>query len=193
MGLEDAFEYYNPEEHDPVDMIRRVFKQETGPNSGIDQLAQVVEKIRTNPNDRRLIVSAWNPAQIEQMAFPSCHMMYQFYVCNGKLSCQMYQRSVDSCLGLPWNISSYALLTCLIAKITGFEPNEVIWTGGDTHIYVNHIDAVKEQLSREPYSFPKLNIKKDIKTLEDIENMCLEDLELIDYKCHPPIKAEMAV
>jgi len=193
MGLEDAYEIYHPDEHDPLDMKRRVFKCFTGPNGGIDQLKQVVDKIRTNPNDRRLIVSAWNPRQIEEMALPCCHLLFQFYACNNKLSCQVYQRSVDSFLGLPFNVSSYALLTCLIAKITGLEPNEVIWTGGDTHIYVNHLDAVKEQLKREPYPFPKLIIKKDIKTLEDIEAMSFEDFELVDYEYHPAIKAEMAV
>lgn len=162
-------------------------------NEGIDQLQKVVDTLKTNPNDRRIIVSAWNPSQLEAMALPPCHLLFQFYVENGTLSCQFYQRSVDSFLGLPFNISSYALLTYLLAKITGLTPGTLTFTGGDTHIYLNHIEQVKEQLSRVPYQFPQLNIKKDVQTLKDLENLSLADLELVGYNSHPAIKATMAV
>lgn len=161
--------------------------------NGIDQLANVVDTLRKNPNDRRILVSAWNVAELERVALPSCHLLYQFYVENGKLSCQFYMRSIDFFLGCPFNISSYALLTCLIAKITGYLPGTLTFTGGDTHLYLNHIEQAKEQLSRTPYSFPKLNIKKDIKELVDIENLQFEDLELVNYQSHATIKAPMAV
>jgi thymidylate synthase len=160
---------------------------------GIDQLANVINTLKKNPNDRRMIVSAWNVAEIDKMALPPCHLLYQFDVTDGCLNCQWYQRSVDSLLGLPFNITSYALLTYLIAKITNLKPGTLTFAGGDTHIYMNHIEQCKEQISRIPYPFPKLNIKKDIKTLEDIENLQFEDFELIDYKCHAAIKAPMAV
>jgi thymidylate synthase len=162
-------------------------------NYGVDQLKNAVETIKNNPNDRRIIVSAWNPAQLEKMALPPCHLLFQFFVENGELSCQWYQRSVDVFLGLPFNISSYALLTCLIAKITGLKPGKLIFSGGDTHLYMNHLEQTKEQISRVPYQFPKLNIKKDIKTLEDIEKLEFADLELEGYQSHATIKAAMAV
>lgn len=162
-------------------------------NRGIDQLAKVVETIRKNPNDRRIIVSAWNVAEIDKMALPPCHLLYQFDVTDGKLNCQWYQRSVDTFLGLPFNISSYALLTCLLAKITNLQPGTLTFSGGDTHLYLNHIDQAKLQMEREPYPFPQLNIKKDIKTLEDIEALSLDDIELIGYTSHATIKADMAV
>ncbi len=162
-------------------------------NTGVDQLANVINTLKTNPNDRRMIVSAWNVAEIDKMALPPCHLLYQFDVSDGKLNCQWYQRSVDSFLGLPFNITSYALLTCLVAKITGLTPGKLTFAGGDTHIYLNHIEQCKEQISRIPHAFPTLNIKKDIKTLQDIENLSLEDLELINYKSHAAIKADMAV
>ena len=161
--------------------------------TGIDQLSKVVETLRKNPNDRRMIVSAWNVAEIDKMALPPCHLLYQFDVTDGRLNCQWYQRSVDSFLGLPFNISSYALLTCLLAKITNLTPGTLTFAGGDTHIYTNHIEQCKEQISRTPYPFPQLNIKKDIKTLEDIEALELADLELVNYQSHATIKAEMAV
>lgn len=160
---------------------------------GINQLGNVINTLKTNPNDRRMIVSAWNVAEIDKMALPPCHLLYQFDVADGKLNCQWYQRSVDSFLGLPFNISSYALLTCLVAKVVGLQPGKLTFAGGDTHIYLNHIEQCKEQISRVPFAFPKLNIKKDIKTLEDIENLSLEDLELVNYKSHATIKADMAV
>jgi thymidylate synthase len=162
-------------------------------NYGVDQLANVVETLKKNPNDRRMIVSAWNVAELDRVALPSCHLLYQFDVSDGKLNCQWYQRSCDTLLGIPFNIASYALLTYLIAKITNLKPGTLTFTGGDTHIYLNHIDQCKEQISRTPYPFPKLNIKKDIKTLEDIENLQFEDFELVDYMYHPAIKAPMAV
>jgi thymidylate synthase len=160
---------------------------------GIDQLAKVVETIRKNPNDRRMIVSAWNVADIDRMALPPCHLLFQFDVSDGKLNCQWTQRSVDSFLGLPFNVSSYALMTYLIAKITNLQPGTLTFSGGDTHIYLNHIEQCKEQISRTPYQFPQLNIKRDIKELNDIENLNFEDIELIGYKSHATIKADMAV
>ena len=161
---------------------------------GIDQLSNVVDQIKNNPNSRRIIMTLWNPKQVDKTALPPCHgICIQFYVRDGKLSCLMHQRSVDSFLGLPFNISSYSLLTCLLAKLNGLEPGELIWVGGDTHIYKNHINQVKEQLTRIPYEFPQLNIKKELNSLQDIEELNFEDLELIDYKCHPSIKAPMAI
>lgn len=165
----------------------------TPSDMGIDQLANVIDTIKKNPNDRRMIVSAWNVEEIDQTALPPCHLLYQFDVTDGYLNCQWYQRSVDSFLGLNFNITSYALLTYLVAKITNLKPGTLTFAGGDTHIYLNHIDQCKEQISRTPYPFPKLNIKKDITTLEDIENLQLEDLELINYQSHDAIKAPMAV
>lgn len=160
---------------------------------GIDQLAKVVDTIRNNPNDRRIIISAWNVDQIDMMALPPCHLLMQFDVTDGYLNCMWTQRSCDTLLGIPFNIASYALLTYLIAKITNLKPGTLTFSGGDTHIYLNHIDQCKEQISRTPYPFPKLNIKKDIKILQDIENLQFEDLELVDYQSHAAIKAPMAV
>lgn len=157
-----------------------------------DQLQEAVDKIRNNPTDRRILVSAWNVAEVDKMALPPCHILFQFFVSNGKLSCQWYQRSVDSFLGLPFNISSYALLTCLIAKITNLEPGDLIFAGGDTHVYLNHLNQVQTQISREPFAFPTLNIP-DIQSLEDIEDLEYSDIKLEGYESHPPIKAEMAV
>lgn len=160
---------------------------------GINQLGNVINTLKTNPNDRRMIVSAWNVAEIDKMALPPCHILQQYYVENGKLHLMWFQRSNDVFLGSAFNISSYALLLCLIAKITNLQPGTITYAMGDTHLYLNHIDQAKEQISRTPYPFPKLNIKKDIKTLEDIENLQFEDIELIGYQSHPAIKAPMAV
>jgi len=160
---------------------------------GIDQVTQVVETLKTNPNDRRMIISAWNPNQLNEMALPPCHMMVQFYVADNKLSAQWYQRSVDSFLGLPFNILSYAILTRIIAQTVGMNAKEVIFSGGDTHIYKNHIDQVKEQISREPFDFPKMKINKELKSIADIEALEFKDFEFVDYKSHPAIKADMAV
>ena len=175
----------------PEDYKWRTTKLHFG--KGNDQLAKLVETLKTNPNDRRMIVSAWNVDKIEKMALPPCHLLWQVHVENGELHLQWYQRSVDTFLGLPFNISSYALLTCLLAKITNLKPGSVSFAGGDTHIYLNHQDQVKEQLTRVPYKFPTLNIAKDIKTLGDIENLSFEDIQLIDYQSHATIKAPMAV
>lgn len=157
---------------------------------GIDQLKNVIENIRKNPNGRRHIVTAWNPAEVDQMALPPCHCMFQFYVAEGKLSCQLYQRSADVFLGVPFNIASYALLTCMIAKICGLQPGEFVHTFGDVHIYLNHIEQVKEQLSRTPYTMPYLVLEGDQKEIEDFK---FEDIQIVGYACHPAIKAEVSV
>lgn len=161
------------------------------PDGGhIDQLAQVVEEIKRNPDSRRLIVSAWNVSDIPNMALPPCHAFFQFYVANGKLSCQLYQRSADIFLGVPFNIASYALLTHLVAQQCNLEVGEFIWTGGDCHIYSNHFDQVQEQLSREPFPYPKLNILRRAPSLFDYE---YEDFQITEYQAHPHIKAPVAV
>ncbi|MEU3846240.1 thymidylate synthase [Micrococcus terreus] len=161
------------------------------PDGGqIDQIARVVESLKTSPDSRRHIVTAWNPAEVDQMALPPCHAMFQFYVADGKLSCQLYQRSADLFLGVPFNIASYALLTLMVAQQTGLEPGEFVWTGGDCHIYSNHEDQVREQLSREPYPYPQLVLPR---TPQDIFSYELEDFELVDYQHHPTIKAPIAV
>ncbi|WP_311200747.1 thymidylate synthase [Micrococcus terreus] len=161
------------------------------PDGGqIDQIERVVESLKTSPDSRRHIVTAWNPAEVDQMALPPCHAMFQFYVADGKLSCQLYQRSADLFLGVPFNIASYALLTLMVAQQTGLEPGEFVWTGGDCHIYSNHEDQVREQLSREPYPYPQLVLRR---TPQDIFSYELEDFELVDYQHHPTIKAPIAV
>lgn len=156
----------------------------------IDQLAEVVEQIKQSPDSRRLIVSAWNPADIPEMALAPCHALFQFYVADGKLSCQLYQRSADMFLGVPFNIASYALLTIMIAQQTGLEPGEFIWTGGDCHVYDNHVDQVTEQLTREPYPYPKLRLARKPDSIFDYE---FEDFVLEDYQHHPAIRAAVAV
>ncbi|MAL00787.1 thymidylate synthase [Neopusillimonas maritima] len=156
----------------------------------IDQLAQVIEEIKRNPDSRRLIVSAWNVSDIPNMALPPCHAFFQFYVADGKLSCQLYQRSADIFLGVPFNIASYALLTHLVAQQCNLEVGEFIWTGGDCHIYSNHFNQVEEQLSREPYPYPKLTILRRAPSLFDYE---YEDFQITEYQAHPHIKAPVAV
>lgn len=158
--------------------------------SKIDQISQIVEQIKSNPDSRRLIVSAWNVGLIPQMKLPPCHAFFQFYVAEGKLSCQLYQRSADIFLGVPFNIASYSLLTHMIAQQCGLDVGEFIWTGGDCHIYSNHFEQVKEQLSRDPYPYPKLSIKRKPESIFDYE---FEDFEIIDYQHHPHIKAPVAV
>lgn len=155
-----------------------------------DQLAELIEGIKKDPYSRRHIITAWNPGELDLMALPPCHMMAQFYVNNGKLSCQMYQRSADMFLGVPFNIASYALFTHMIAQVCGLEVGELIVVLGDAHIYENHIEQVKEQLSREPLPLPKLNINPGI---NDINKFTMQDFELINYLSHEAIKAPMAV
>ncbi|MFQ5493017.1 MAG: thymidylate synthase [Candidatus Dojkabacteria bacterium] len=156
----------------------------------IDQLALAIEKITKDPFDRRIIVTAWNPGELDQMALPPCHLLFQFYIDDGRLSLQMYQRSCDMFLGIPFNIASYALLLHMVAQVTDLKPGEFVHTLGDAHIYENHIDQVKEQLGRKPYALPKLKLNEKIK---DIDAFTVEDIELGDYKHHPSIKAKMAV
>ncbi len=168
--------------------------------STIDQLKTVIKRIKKDPNDRRLIVTAWNPGELEEMALPPCHMIFQFFVTSGKLSLHMFQRSCDTFLGVPFNIASYALLLHIVAQMTGLIPDELILTLGDVHIYHDHFDAVKEQLAREPFPLPKLHLDSSIKSLEDIsieKFLKPEDIvaliSLENYQYHPPIKAKMAV
>lgn len=156
----------------------------------IDQLANVVEQLKKNPNSRRHIVSAWNPGEVDNMALPPCHAMFQFYVADNKLSCQLYQRSADVFLGVPFNIASYALLTQMIAQVCGYELGEFVHTLGDTHIYLNHFEQVETQLSREPRELPKMEINPDVKSIFDFK---YEDFNLINYDPHPVIKAPIAV
>ena len=158
-----------------------------------DQLDWVINEIKKNPTSRRLIVSAWNAPEVEEMAkagLPPCHTMFQFYIRDNKLSCQLYQRSADVFLGVPFNIASYALLTLMIAHVCGYEPGDFIHTFGDVHIYNNHIEQVKEQLSRESFSPPKIKLNRKVKDLFDFK---FEDIELLNYESHPPIKAPVAV
>lgn len=157
---------------------------------GVDQLSEVIQRIKDVPHDRRLIVSAWNPTQIKEMALPPCHCLFQFYVADGKLSCQLYQRSADVFLGVPFNIASYALLTCMIAHVCGLEPGEFVHTFGDVHIYSNHYEQVEEQLSRSCYAMPKLLLNNKISSIEDFK---YKDIFLSGYKSHPAIKAKVAV
>lgn len=156
----------------------------------IDQIKDVIEMIKKTPDSRRLIVSAWNPEDVPHMALPPCHTLFQFFVADGKLSCQLYQRSADVFLGVPFNIASYALLTHLIANETGLEVGEFVHTLGDAHLYLNHLDQINEQLSREPYELPKLVIKTPEKSIFDMEK---DDIVLEGYKSHPRIKAPIAV
>ena len=156
----------------------------------IDQISQVVDLIKNHPNSRRILVTAWNPAEIDKMALPPCHCLFQFYVADGKLSCQLYQRSADTFLGVPFNIASYALLTMMLAQVCGLEPGEFIHTTGDTHIYLNHLNQVNEQLSREPRPLPKMIINPDVKSIFDFK---YEDFKLEGYDPYPAIKAPVAV
>ena len=158
--------------------------------NSIDQISEVINQIKANPDSRRLIVSAWNVSQIDSMALPPCHAMFQFYVANGKLSCQLYQRSADIFLGVPFNIASYALLVLMIAKVTGLKPGEFVHTLGDAHLYLNHLDQVDEQLKREPFPLPKVTISRDIRNVLDLE---YEDFSLEDYESHPHISAPIAI
>ncbi len=156
----------------------------------IDQISNVIEQIRTNPDSRRLIVSAWNPAEVDNMALPPCHSLFQFYVSDGKLSCQLYQRSADILLGVPFNIASYALLTLMIAQVCDLEAGDFIHTFGDAHLYLNHLEQVDLQLSREPYPLPTMTLNPDIRSVFDFT---YDDITLNDYQSHPAIKAPIAV
>ena len=156
----------------------------------IDQISQVVDLIKNHPDSRRILVTAWNPAEIDKMALPPCHCLFQFYVADGKLSCQLYQRSADTFLGVPFNIASYALLTMMLAQVCGLEPGEFIHTTGDTHIYLNHLEQVNEQLSREPRPLPKMIINPDVKSIFDFK---YEDFKLEGYDPYPTIKAPVAI
>lgn len=161
------------------------------PDGGhLDQIAQVVHDIKNNPNSRRLIVSAWNAGDIENMALPPCHALFQFYVANGKLSCQLYQRSADIFLGVPFNIASYALLTMMMAQVCDLEPGEFVHTLGDAHIYLNHLEQVKLQLSREPKKLPQMRINPAVKSIFEFK---YEDFTLENYEAHPHIKGEISV
>ena len=156
----------------------------------IDQISQVIEQIKNNPDSRRLIVSAWNVADVDTMALPPCHAFFQFYVADGKLSCQLYQRSADIFLGVPFNIASYALLTLMIAQVTGLQPGEFVHTLGDAHLYTNHLEQTKQQLQRTPYALPSMKINPAINNIFDFS---FDDFELLDYEFHPHIKAPVAV
>lgn len=156
----------------------------------IDQISQVIDQIKKNPNDRRLIVSAWNVADIDKMALPACHCFFQFYVVNGHLSCQLYQRSADLFLGVPFNIASYALLTMMVAQVTGLKPGEFVHTFGDTHIYNNHIEQVDEQLRRQPLPLPKVQLNPEVHSIFDFT---YGDIKLLDYQHHPAIQAKVAI
>lgn len=156
----------------------------------IDQISEVVQSIKNNPNSRRLIVSAWNVGELDQMNLPPCHLLFQFYVADGKLSCQLYQRSCDVFLGVPFNIASYALLTMMMAQVTGLKPGEFVWTGGDVHIYLNHLEQVKLQLTRVPKKLPQMKINPNVKSIFDFK---FEDFELINYEAHPHIPGKVSV
>jgi thymidylate synthase len=155
----------------------------------IDQISEVIDTIRRNPNSRRMLVSAWNVAEVEQMALPPCHVMFQFYVADGRLSCQLYQRSADTFLGVPFNIASYALLTMMIAQVCGLEAGDFVHTLGDTHLYLNHLEQAAEQLSREPRNLPTMRLNPDVKSIFDFR---YEDFTLEGYDPHPAIKAPMS-
>ena len=162
----------------------------TQDGDSIDQISEVINQIKTNPNSRRLIVSAWNVSQIDNMALPPCHALFQFYVAEGRLSCQLYQRSADIFLGVPFNIASYALLVLMIAKVTRLIPGDFVHTLGDAHLYLNHLNQVDEQLKRKSFPIPKMQITKDVTNILDLE---YEDFSLKDYKSHPHISAPIAV
>ena len=162
----------------------------TAKGESVDQISQVLETIKTNPDSRRMVVVAWNPGDIPDMALPPCHCLFQFFVVNGKLSCQLYQRSCDVFIGLPFNIASYALLTMMMAQQTGLQPGEFIWTGGDTHLYTNHIEQAMLQISRTPKALPTMTINR---VPEDLFSYRLEDFTLSGYEPDPHIKADVAV
>jgi thymidylate synthase len=156
----------------------------------IDQIADTVERIKKNPDSRRLLITAWNPADVDKMALPPCHCLFQFYVLNGKLSCQLYQRSADIFLGVPFNIASYALLTHMMAHVTGLKVGDFVHTLGDAHIYLNHLEQINEQLSREPYALPRLVMKREVMAIDEFR---YEDFEIVNYQAHPNISGSVAI
>ena len=161
------------------------------PDGGhVDQVTEVVNSIKNNPDSRRHLVSAWNVGELDRMNLPPCHLLFQFYVADGKLSCQLYQRSCDVFLGVPFNIASYALLTMMMAQVTGLKPGDFVWTGGDVHIYSNHLEQVKLQLTREPKKLPQMKINPEVKSIFDFK---FEDFELVNYNAHPHIPGKVAV
>ena len=162
----------------------------TGDGGSVDQIAQVVESIRRDPDSRRHIVSAWNVAEIDRMALPPCHLLFQFHAAGGRLSCQLYQRSADVFLGVPFNIASYALLTMMVAQVTGFQPGELVHTLGDAHLYLNHLDQADVQLGREPCPLPRMKLNPDVGS---ISGFVYDDFEIVGYAHHPAIKAPVAV
>jgi thymidylate synthase len=187
-------DYWTPKAKFPGD-LGRVYgvqwrKWQSPDGSTVDQIARVIDKIKNDPNDRRLIVSAWNPGELEQMALPPCHMMFQFFVAGDRLSLHMVQRSCDMFLGVPFNIASYALLLSMVAQVTGKQPGELVLTLNDAHIYQDHFDAVDEQLTREALTFPRLWLNPDIKNIDDFT---MDDIKLEGYESHAAIKAPMAV
>ena len=161
-----------------------------GNGRSIDQISQLITSLTQKPDSRRHIVSAWNVADVDNMALPPCHLLYQFYVADGKLSCQLYQRSADVFLGVPFNIASYALLTMMVAQVTGLELGDFVHTFGDAHLYLNHLEQTNLQLSRDPYPLPQMQINPDVTSIFDFK---YEDFKLVDYQCHPAIKAPIAV
>jgi len=187
-------DYWKPKAKFPGDLGRIYgvqWRKWQGSNGKeIDQLAEAIRQIKEQPQSRRIIITAWNPAELDQMALPPCHAFFQFFVANSKLSLQMYQRSCDMFLGIPFNIASYSLLLHLIAQVTNLEPGEFIHTLGDSHIYNNHFSQVKEQLERKPLPPPKLKLNPEIKNIDDFK---MEDIELVNYQHHPAIKAPMAI
>jgi thymidylate synthase len=162
----------------------------TADSGPVDQIGQVVEQIKTNPDSRRLIVSAWNVGEIERMALPPCHVLFQFYVAEGRLSCQLYQRSADVFLGVPFNIASYALLTLMMAQVCGLQPGDFVHTFGDVHLYTNHVEQARTQLARQPFPLPQLQLNPAVSSIFEFQ---YEDFELFNYQAHPHIKAEVAV
>lgn len=156
----------------------------------IDQITQVINQLKQKPDSRRHIVTAWNPAEVDKMALPPCHALFQFYVADGKLSCQLYQRSADYFLGVPFNIASYALMTCMFAQQCDLQPGDFVWTGGDVHLYTNHLEQARMQLAREPFALPQLTIKR---RPSSIFEYAFDDFEIVNYQAHPSIKAPIAV
>jgi thymidylate synthase len=163
---------------------------QTARGETVDQISELIQQIKTNPDSRRLIINAWNVGELPKMALMPCHVLFQFYVAQGKLSCQLYQRSADSFLGVPFNIASYALLTHMIAQQCDLDVGEFVWVGGDCHIYTNHLEQVKLQLSRQPFDLPQLQIKRKPDSIFDYQ---FDDFEVVNYQCHPAIRGEVAV